>query len=211
MMNIKNRPLLIVVSAPSGAGKTTLCNLLLNEFQNMTRSISCTTRAKRKNEVSGRDYFFLTPNQFKQKLQHGRFLEAALVHNHWYGTPRAPVLAALRKGLDVLLVIDVQGAKMIRANIGKGGNKNLPAAFIDVFIVPPSINELKRRLVKRRQDRPEEIKIRLKNAAREMKSMRDFRYLIVNDRLEPAYKKLRSIMIGEHCKTNPKLQVPNLK
>lgn len=201
---IKNacKPLLLVVSAPSGAGKTTLCNLLLNEFQNMKRSISCTTRAKRKGEVSGRDYFFLTPDQFKQRLRRGLFLETALVHNHWYGTLRVPVLAALRKGIDVLLVIDVQGAETIRAAVVKGKDKRLKTSFVDIFILPPSVKELERRLLKRGQDSSREISLRLRNALREMQSWREFRYVVVNDRLEQAYKRLRAIVIAEHCRND---------
>lgn len=204
MNNLMNKPLLIVVSAPSGAGKTTLCNLLLNGFQHMTRSISCTTRPKREGEVNGRDYFFLTVPEFEERLHHGKFLEAALVHGHWYGTPRSAVVKALAGGQDILMAIDVQGAEMIRDNIAKGANKSLQAAFVDVFIVPPSVRELNKRLIKRRQDSPEEIKIRLKNAAREMKFMRDFRYVVVNERLEQAYKKLCSIVIAEHCRNRYK-------
>jgi len=195
----EDKPLLIVVSAPSGTGKTTLGNLLLNEFQHMTRSISCTTRPKRQGEVHGRDYYFITLPEYEKCLHRGKFLESASVHGHWYATPRAPVLSALAAGKDVLLVIDVQGAKMIRNNIRKEA-ENLKAAFVDVFVVPPGIKELKRRLLKRGKDCPADIKIRLKNAAREMKAWRDFRYVVVNDRLEQAYKRLRAIVIAEHCR-----------
>lgn len=200
MINIKNKPLLLVVSAPSGAGKTSLCNLLLNEFPGITRSISCTTRKKRKGEIHGRDYFFITLPEFNKCLQRGKFLESASVHSHRYATPRSLVMAALADGKDVLLVIDVQGARMIRNAIRKGADHNLKAAFVDVFFAPPSIRELKRRLLKRGKDSSADINIRLKNAAHEMKAWRDFQYVVVNDRLEQAYKKLRSIVIAEHCR-----------
>lgn len=200
MINPIDQPLLIVVSAPSGAGKTTLCNLLLNEFQNVMRSISCTTRKKRQGEVHGRDYYFITLPEYEKCLHRGKFLESASVHGHRYATPRSPVLSALAGGKDVLLAIDVQGAKIIRNNIKKVADNNLKTAFVDVFVVPPSMKELKRRLLKRGKDGPAEISIRLKNAAREMKAWRDFRYVVVNDRLEQAYKKLRSIVIAEHCR-----------
>ncbi|MDD5482848.1 MAG: guanylate kinase [Kiritimatiellae bacterium] len=196
----KDKPLLMVVSAPSGAGKTTLCDLLLKEFQHMTRSISCTTREKRPGETHGRDYYFITLQEYEKCLQRGKFLESAVVHGHHYGTPRAPVLAALASGRDVLLVIDVQGAGIIRNCIKKGSHKGLKAAFADVFIVPPSVGELKKRLLKRGKDHPDEIRTRLKNAAREMKAGRFFRYMVVNDRLEQAYKQLRAIVIAEHCR-----------
>ena len=200
MISPKDKPLLIVVSAPSGAGKTTLCNLLLNEFQNMIRSISCPTREKRPGESHGRDYYFITLPEFAKCLRRGKFLESASVHGHRYATPRSPVLSALAEGRDVLLVIDVRGAKMIRNSIKKGADNHLKAAFVDVFIVPPSKKELKRRLLKRGKDRPAEISTRLKNAARELKAWRDFRYVVVNDRLEQAYKRLRAIVIAEHCR-----------
>jgi guanylate kinase len=200
MIKPKDNPLLIVVSAPSGTGKTTLCNLLLNEFHNMTRSISCTTRKRRRGEVHGRDYYFLTLPEYEKCLLRGKFLESAVIYGHRYGTPRSPVLSALANGKDILLVIDVQGAKAIRNNIKKGSDNSLKAAFVDIFVVPPSIKELKKRLWKRGKDCPAEIKTRLTNAAREMKAWRDFRYVVVNDRLDQAYKRLRSIIIAEHCR-----------
>jgi len=199
MMSPREKPLLFIVSAPSGAGKTTLGNLLLNEFQNMTRSISCTTRPRREGEVDGRDYLFLSVPEFKKRLLKGYFLEAASVHGNWYGTPRRPLERALAGGKDILMVIDVQGAGMVRKSMAKAG-KNLKAAFVDVFVLPPSVTELKRRLMRRGKDQPREIAIRLKNAKREMRDWRAFRYVVINDRLEQAYKRLRSIVIAEHCR-----------
>jgi len=194
------RPLLLVISAPSGAGKTTLGAMLLNEFRGMRRSVSCTTRAKRLGEVDGRDYVFLTSEQFRQRSAHGCFLETASVHGHWYGTPRAPVQQALKQGLDMLLIIDVQGAKRIREMIAKSGNKNLKSAYLDVFILPPSMRELKRRLAGRGQNDKAEMRLRLKNAMREMRAGKEFTYLVVNDTLAGAYEKLHSIVIAEHCR-----------
>jgi guanylate kinase len=200
MISTRDKPLLIVVSAPSGTGKTTLCNLLLHEFPNMTRSISCTTRKKRKGEVHGRDYYFINVPEFEKCLRRGKFLESASVHCHQYATPKSPVSAALADGKDVLLVIDVQGAKMIRNNIKRGAEQSFKTAFIDIFIAPPSIRELKKRLLKRGKNCPVDINIRLKNAVQEIKAWREFKYVVINDRLEQAYKKLRSIVIAEHCR-----------
>ncbi|MFA7160466.1 MAG: guanylate kinase [Kiritimatiellia bacterium] len=200
MIKTREKPLLVVLSAPSGAGKTTLCNLLLHEFPDMTRSVSCTTRKKRRGELHGRDYYFITVPEFEKCLRRGKFMESASVHCHHYATPRAPVLASLADGKDVLLVIDVQGAKMVRQTIRKGSDHALKASFIDVFIAPPSIRELKRRLMKRGKDCPIDINVRLKNAVQELKAWHEFKYVIVNDRLEQAYKKLRSIVIAEHCR-----------
>lgn len=193
-------PLLIVVSAPSGTGKTTLCRMLLKEFTDMTSSISCTTRLARGNETNGREYFFLSRREFEEKKRRGDFLETAFVHGHWYGTPRAPAIAAIRNGHDILMVIDVQGAKNIRAGIKKGKDKALQAAFVDIFILPPDLSEMKRRILKRGDVSIDEMALRMNNAAGEMRCARDFRYLIVNDTLKRAYDKLRSIVIAEHCR-----------
>lgn len=200
MFKQRIRPLLLVLSAPSGAGKTTLGAMLLRDFSNMARSISCTTRPWRAGETDGRDYLFVSAAEFKNRLRQGYFLESAAVHGHWYGTPRAPVLAALKKKKDILLVIDVQGAARIRAHVEKAGDAVLQAAFVDIFVLPPDMRELKRRITKRGQDDPAAIRLRLKNAARELKAWRDFRYVLVNDRLGQAHGKLRSIVIAEHCR-----------
>lgn len=194
------RPLLLVISAPSGAGKTTLGKMLLDEFCNMRRSVSCTTRTKRTGETSGRDYIFLTPARFRKKLAGGFFLEAAEVHGHCYGTPRAAVADNLKRGRDVLLIIDVQGARRVRNMLRKGENGALKAAFVDVFVLPPDMKELKRRLTDRGQEDNAEMRLRLKNARDEMRAGVEFKYQVVNDKLDAAYEKLRSIVIAEHCR-----------
>jgi guanylate kinase len=197
---MNKRPLLIVISSPSGGGKTTLGKMLLKGFRGMRRSVSCTTRMKRRGEINGRDYIFLTKDQFLQKLKRDFFLEAASVHGHWYGTPRQPVMDALRKGHDILLIIDVQGAQRVRQYVKKAKNAALKSAFLDIFIMPPGIGELRRRLMKRGEDSMRDINLRLKNAAAEMRARKNFRHVVVNDVLKKAYAELRAIMVAEHCK-----------
>jgi len=191
------RPLLLVVSAPSGAGKTTLGARLLEAFPGMVRSVSCTTRAPRPGEVSGRDYVFMDAGEFQRRIAAGYFLEHARVHGASYGTPREPVAQALRSGRDVLLIIDVQGAKRIRQLLADPAAGDLRRALVDVFIVPPDMATLRQRLTGRGHDSPADIERRLENAADEMADAALYRYRVVNDRLEDAVARLRSIVLAE--------------
>ena len=194
------RPLLLVVSAPSGAGKTTLCARLLEAFPDMIRSVSCTTRAPRPGEVNGRDYVFLNAAQFQKQIAAGAFLEYAQVHGASYGTPREPVEQSLRAGRDVLLIIDVQGAERIRQLLAPSAGVDLRRAFVDVFIMPPDSASLRCRLVARGQDDAAEIERRLQNAGGEMAGASRYRYQIINDCLEDAVARLRAIVLAEHCR-----------
>ncbi|MBI2437945.1 MAG: guanylate kinase [Lentisphaerae bacterium] len=196
----KRRPLLLVISAPSGTGKTTLAARLLAEFKQMRRCVTCTTRPPRPGEANGRDYIFLKAAEFKRRSAAGYFLEHAKVHGHCYGTPRRSVEQALLAGHDVLLAIDVQGAAQIRKLISRAPGAMLAKAFVDVFVAPPDMAALKRRLKKRGQDDRATIRLRLKNAAREMACARAYRYLVINDRLAEALKSLRAIVRAEHCR-----------
>jgi len=198
---MNRRALLIVVSAPSGAGKTTLCNRLLAEHDCMTRSISCTTRAPRGAELDGQHYHFLTLDEFNRRVSKGLFLEHAVVHGNQYGTLRSNVEAALEAGKDVLLVIDVQGAAEVRrAAKSLGGTLN--RSYVDIFIAPPSLETLRDRLRKRGEDSPEVIESRLINARDEMERGREYQYRVVNDNLEQAYAELNSIINTEHERTS---------
>ncbi|MCG2661863.1 MAG: guanylate kinase [Kiritimatiellae bacterium] len=215
------RPLLLVVSAPSGAGKTTLCARLMEAFPAMVRSVSCTTRAPRPDEVNGRDYVFLDAVEFQQRIAAGTFLEYAQVHGASYGTPREPVEQALRAGRDVLLIIDVQGAERIRQLLapsaagesaaGESAAGDLRRAFVDVFIMPPDSESLRRRLVARGQDDAAEIERRLKNAGGEMAGASRYQYRIVNDRLEDAVARLRAIVLKEKQTSNAQRRTPNVQ
>lgn len=197
-----HRPLLIVVSAPSGAGKTTLCDRLLANRTGMEYSISCTTRAPRGHEVDGRDYHFLSEAEFDRRRQGGEFLESATVHGYRYGTLRQAVVDALTAGRDVLMDIDVQGAAQIRLAARAGGGL-LARAYVDVFVAPPCLEALRERLLKRREDAPEVMERRLRNAVDEMARWNEYQYLVINDDLEAAAGELESIVAAEHCRVIP--------
>ena len=191
------RALLLVVSAPSGAGKTKLCDRLLAEHPNMVRSISCTTRAPRGAEVDGRDYHFLSMEEFNRRVAAGLFLEHATVHGNQYGTLRSNVEDRLKAGRDVLLVIDVQGAAAVR-QAAKSVGGLLERSYVDVFVSPPSIEALRARLQKRGEDAPDVVERRLKNAQGEMARAGEYQHRVVNDQLDQAYGELRNIVQSEH-------------
>jgi len=188
---------LIIFSAPSGAGKTTLGARLLEAFPAMVRSVSCTTRAPRPGEVNGRDYVFIDAAEFQRRIAADFFLEYAQVHGAGYGTPREPVIQALRAGRDVLLIIDVQGAARIRQFVAHPAVGDLASAFVDIFIVPPDMATLRQRLEGRGQDSPDDIERRISNAGREMASWTQYRHRIVNDCLEDAAARLLAIVLAE--------------
>jgi guanylate kinase len=189
---IPRRGILFVVSAPSGAGKTTLCNNLRTD-EGFVYSVSCTTRAPRPGELEGEDYYFLSKDEFARRVAGGEFLEYANVHGHSYGTLRSTVLNHLNQGVDVLLDIDIQGAASIRACT----DPQIKDALADVFIMPPSLDELHHRLLKRATETAEQIEVRLQNAAREMKSWKLYRYAIISSSMEEDLLKFRSIMRAE--------------
>lgn len=193
---------LLVVSAPSGGGKTTLCHKLLAELEGIQYSTSCTTRPPRAGETNGIDYFFMSEQDFMEKQKHGEFLESALVHGYWYGTPKEAVLRSLREGTDILMDIDVQGAEKIRNLVATDKDKELKNAFVDIFISPPDIETLRIRLVNRGKDNNDTIERRTNNAAAEMEKSDRYKYKIINDKLDTAYDCLRSIVIAERCR-NP--------
>jgi guanylate kinase len=167
----------------------------------MAYSISCTTRPPRGGEAHGRDYYFLPAAEFERRVAAGEFLEHATVHGHRYGTLRQAVVDALAAGRDVLMDIDVQGAAQIRRQaLDPAADPRLRRAFVDVFIVPPSAAELRRRLEARAEDAPGAIERRLCNAALEMPHWREYRYLIVNDQLDAAYAELKAVVLAEHCR-----------
>lgn len=198
MISLPSRPLLILVSAPSGAGKTTLCERLLGEFDSIVYSVSCTTRAPREGEEDGVNYHFLTRDAFESKVRAGEFLEHATVHDNLYGTLRSEVLAAFARGKNVLMDIDVQGADQIRAYIKQApANDPLRCGFVDIFISPPSIDVLQKRLVARGKDSAEVIARRVQHAEAELRHWQDYRFVIVNDRLDASYDALRSIFIAQ--------------
>ncbi|ADU97365.1 guanylate kinase [Thermovibrio ammonificans] len=192
MWSNKLKGLLIVVSAPSGTGKTTLCHMLLKEIPTLEFSVSYTTRPPREGEVDGRDYHFVTKEQFERMIEEGDFLEWANVYGNLYGTSKSQVLKALEEGRDILLDIDTQGALQVK--------KNFPEAVL-IFILPPSLEELERRLRKRGTDPEEVIERRLKTAREELKKALCYDYLVVNDELEKAFDQLKGIITAEKLKS----------
>jgi len=198
MINPDNRPLLIVISAPSGTGKTTLCDRLISEFRTMKYSVSCTTRLPRDGEIDGVDYHFLDEKTFQARIDNGDFLEYAEVHGSMYGTLKDIVMDNLRNGTDILMDIDVQGAAKIREVIKHGTSDDpLRRAYVDVFIAPPSIEVLHARLKGRGKDSDDVIERRMQQVEIELSFWRDYHYFIINDRLDATYDTLRSIIIAE--------------
>ena len=188
----RRRGILFVVSAPSGAGKSTLLNAL-RPGADFVYSVSCTTRPPRAGEIDGEDYHFLSADDFARKLAAGEFLESAEVHGNHYGTRRAAVIDQLAAGVDVLIDIDVQGAGQIRCD----ANAEIRASIADIFIMPPSLDELRHRLVKRGTETPEQIEMRMTNAATEMEAWRDYRYTLISGSVEEDLQKFRAIMRAE--------------
>jgi guanylate kinase len=177
----------IVISAPSGAGKSTLVRRLLASIPTLTFSISHTTRAPRRGEKAGRDYFFITPARFKRMVARGEFVEWAQVHDHLYGTSWRQLDDARAAGKDILLDIDVQGFAQVR--------RRLPDAA-SVFVMPPSFRTLERRLRRRHSDAPEVIAKRLARAGKEIRHWAEYDYVVVNDRLARASAALRAVVLG---------------
>jgi guanylate kinase len=197
----KNNALLLVVSAPSGAGKTTLCNRLIEKFPGMTYSVSCTTRPPRGDEKDGVHYHFLDRDEFLKRERAGEFLEHAEVHGYFYGTLKSTVRRALNEGRDLLMDIDVQGAKQIRdACAALPADDPLRRGFVDVFIAPPSLAELEKRLRGRATDCGEVIQTRMNNAAKEMAQMDAYAHRIINDQLDAALGKFMNIVFMEREK-----------
>jgi guanylate kinase len=196
--NARRRPLLVVVSAPSGAGKTTLRDRLLAARPDVAYSVSCTTRPPRPGEVDGRDYHFLAPAEFARRVAAGLFLEHAEVHGFQYGTLRETVADALRRGRHVLMDLDVQGAASVRALVRAAPPGDLlRTSHVDIFVAPPSLAVLRQRLEKRGQDAPDVIARRLKNAEVELRRAGEFGHVIVNDDLETAYRQLVAVLDRE--------------
>jgi len=189
------RSLLILISAPSGGGKTTLCNQLLAAQPSMTRAITCTTRAPRPGEKDGVDYYFLDPADFQRRAQAGEFIEHATVFGRGYGTLRSELLDKLRRGLDVLLNVDVQGAATIRVQAQK--ETDLKRALVTVFLTPPSITVLEARLRKRASDAPEEIQKRLGVARKEIAEWSHFDYLLISTTIPEDLRRMLAIVEAE--------------
>ncbi len=189
-MAIERRGVLFVVSAPSGAGKTTLCKELVATVPGVHPSISYTTRTPRPCEVHGRDYYFVDEPAFQDMAQRNDFAESARVYGHFYGTPRQALMDMLEKGLDVLLEIDTQGAVQIKKKFSDG---------VYIYILPPSIDALRARLIQR-GDVPEEIQRRMQKARQEILSYREYDYIVRNEDLKQASQELQAIVHAERTR-----------
>ncbi|HEV8675065.1 MAG TPA: guanylate kinase [Methylomirabilota bacterium] len=185
--------MLIVVSAPSGAGKTSLCGEIRKVVANLGYSVSHTTRPPRPGEVEGHDFYFVSETIFRQMVERGEFAEWARVHGNLYGTAARPLEEALDRGEDILLDIDTQGARQLRARYPQG---------LYVFVVAPSMKELELRLRERKSDAPQEIAGRLARAIEEIGAWREYDYLIVNRHLDEAVRQLQCIIEAERCRTS---------
>ena len=193
-----NRGTLFVVSAPSGAGKTTLCRELLRRIPELRLSVSYTTRAPREGEINDVHYTFVSEKKFRSMIERGEFAEWAVVHGNLYGTSVKRLKKLIRDGYDIILDIDVHGARQL---------KNTCDNAVYIFVLPPSMQILRKRLTGRKTESAERIKERLENARAEIAGYRDYDYIIINDELEKAYDELESIVISSKIRTaniNPK-------
>lgn len=188
--------LIIVVSAPSGGGKSSLCQKLLNWSPNILYSVSCTTRPPRGREQDGRDYFFLSTEEFERKIAANEFLEYAKYNSYYYGTPRQFVEEQISAGRDVLLDIEVQGASKVTERVCGS-----PRTLVKIFLMPPSLELLEQRLRRRGTDDEATIHKRLAIAEQEMAHWREFDYLIVTGPLEEDFEQARAIITAEKCRT----------
>tara|TARA_R110000868_G_scaffold143290_2_gene361319 strand:- start:1562 stop:2203 length:642 start_codon:yes stop_codon:yes gene_type:complete len=191
-INVHRRGLMLVLSSPSGAGKTTLSRALLDGDDGITMSVSATTRRPRPGETHGRDYFFLTTEDFGIMLNKGEFLEHAKVFDNYYGTPRQPVEDALNAGQDVLFDIDWQGTQQL--------DESASEDLVKVFILPPSAYDLEKRLKSRAQDSAEVVASRMAKASDEISHYQEYDYIIINENVDKSLAELRSILLAERLK-----------
>lgn len=192
-MNDKGRGLLIVISGPSGAGKGTICKSFLERNSEVAISVSATTRSPRNGEVDSINYYFMSKEQFKEKIEANDFLEYAEVYDNFYGTPKSNVEQLLESGKDVILEIDIQGALKVKENTEEG---------VFIFILPPSMEELKARIIKRGSETPESLMKRFKSAYKEINFISRYNYAVVNDEVETAVDKLEAIICAEKCRVD---------
>jgi guanylate kinase len=189
----KPKGLLVVISAPSGAGKTTIAHAVIQQIPDVVRSVSMTSRPIRQGEIEGKDYFFVSKTEFIRRMKQGQFLEWAEVHENLYGTPKTWVNKQIAQGKIVLLVIDVQGAEQI---------KEVYPECVSIFILPPSMQELKNRLKKRNTETKATLTVRIRNAMIEYQFVKDYDYAVINDDLNKAVEKVRAILAAEKCRVH---------
>jgi guanylate kinase len=189
---IRRRGVMLVISSPSGAGKSTIARNLLESDPAFELSVSVTTRPRRGSEIDGRHYHFRTRREFEILRDNDELLEWAEVHGNFYATPRAPAEKAMADGRDMLFDIDWQGAEQLR--------DKMPGDIVSIFILPPSMSELKQRLKRRAEDQESVIEARLANAREEIEHWRDYDYIVINDDLDRAFSAIQSIVVAERLK-----------
>ena len=189
-LSLSEKGVLVILSSPSGAGKTSIARALVEENKNFLFSVSATTRKSRPGEVNGREYHFLTVNEFRKRIEDGQFLEHAKVFGNLYGTPLQPVLESINNGKDLIFDVDWQGGKQIRSS-------SLSKFVISIFILPPSIKALKERLTKRAQDSSETVKDRMTKSIGEIMHWKEYDYVIVNNNFEQTLHEVKSIITSE--------------
>jgi len=189
----KNRGNLIVISGPSGAGKGTIIGKLVDSYDNAWLSVSMTSRNIRSNDVPGVTYFFVSKEEFEERIRNDEFLEYAMYNGNYYGTPRDKINEKLSEGVDVILEIEIQGALKV---------KELVEDAIFIFILPPSMKELKRRLISRGTDSMDKIFDRFKTAYQEINEVTKYNYVVINDDVDRAVEKVKSILLSERCRVD---------
>lgn len=191
MLKVDGNGLLIVVSGPSGAGKDTICNKVIEDSDNIWLSVSMTSRNPRGNEKEGKNYFFVTKEEFEQKIKDGKLLEYTNYNGNYYGTPKDKLEDYLNRGIDVILVLDINGAINIK--------KLVPSALF-IFIMPPDMETLKKRLIARKTESKEKVIERFTEAYNEINSYSKYNYVVVNDKIENAVSKVKAIIQAEKCR-----------
>ena len=202
MIKNNRRGLVLVISSPSGAGKTTICKNIVEKVDNVSLSVSVTTRKKRKGEIEGKDYFFKTNEEFIPMINNNEFIESAKVFGNFYGTLKAEVLQKIEDGIDVLVDIDWQGTRQIQ--------KHMPEDIVKIFILPPSIKELEYRLGNRASENKEDFNKRMSEARKEISHYNEYDFVIINEEIDIAVNLVKSILYSERLRKHRQTKLPNI-
>ena len=202
MVKNNRRGLVLVISSPSGAGKTTICKNIIEKLDNVSLSVSVTTRKKRKGEIEGKDYFFKTNEEFIPMMSNNEFIESAKVFGNFYGTLKAEVLQKIEDGIDVLVDIDWQGTRQIE--------KHMPEDIVKIFILPPSIKELEYRLGNRASENKEDFNKRMSEARKEISHYNEYDFVIINEEIDMSVNLVKSILYSERLRKHRQTSLQNI-